>query len=61
MTAWAWLTFGSALESKETGLEAEIHKILLVIPNIIDPSVPIGPDDMTPSTTFPWIMKGGMQ
>ena len=35
----------AALESKETGLEAEIHKILLVIPNIIDPSVPIGPDD----------------
>ena len=29
----------AALESKETGLEAEIHKILLVIPNIIDPSV----------------------
>ena len=29
----------------ETELEAEIHKILLTIPNIIDPSVPIGPDD----------------
>ena len=33
------------LEKKETELEAEIHKLLLVIPNIIDPSVPIGPDD----------------
>ena len=33
------------LEAKETELEAEIHKILLTIPNIIDPSVPIGPDD----------------
>ena len=33
------------LEARETELEAEIHKILLTIPNIIDPSVPIGPDD----------------
>ncbi|MGM9606175.1 MAG: serine--tRNA ligase [Oscillospiraceae bacterium] len=33
------------LEAKETELAAEIRKILLVIPNIIDPSVPIGPDD----------------
>ncbi|MBD5155840.1 MAG: serine--tRNA ligase [Oscillibacter sp.] len=33
------------LEQKEAELEAEIHKIMLVIPNIIDPSVPIGPDD----------------
>lgn len=33
------------LEKKEGELEEEIHKILLVIPNIIDPSVPIGPDD----------------
>ncbi len=33
------------LEKRETVLEAEIHKILMVIPNIIDPSVPIGPDD----------------
>ena len=33
------------LEKREAELEAEIHKILLVIPNIIDPSVPIGPDD----------------
>ena len=33
------------LEKREGELEAEIHKILLVIPNIIDPSVPIGPDD----------------
>ena len=33
------------LEKKESELEAEIHHILMVIPNIIDPSVPIGPDD----------------
>ncbi|MGN0968946.1 MAG: serine--tRNA ligase, partial [Oscillospiraceae bacterium] len=33
------------LEAKEDELAAEIRKILLVIPNIIDPSVPIGPDD----------------
>lgn len=33
------------LEAKETGLEAEVRKIMLVIPNIIDPSVPIGKDD----------------
>ena len=33
------------LEKREGELEAEIHKILLVIPNMIDPSVPIGPDD----------------
>ncbi|MDE7220326.1 MAG: serine--tRNA ligase [Oscillospiraceae bacterium] len=33
------------LEKREEELEAEIHKLLLVIPNIIDPSVPIGPDD----------------
>ncbi len=35
----------SELEAKEAELAAEIRKILLVIPNIIDPSVPIGPDD----------------
>ena len=33
------------LEKKEAELEGEIHKLMLVIPNIIDPSVPIGPDD----------------
>ncbi len=33
------------LEAKETELEAEVRKIMLVIPNIIDPSVPIGKDD----------------
>ena len=33
------------LEKKEDELAAEIHKIMLVIPNIIDPTVPIGPDD----------------
>ncbi|MEA4955177.1 MAG: serine--tRNA ligase [Pseudoflavonifractor sp.] len=33
------------LEKKEEELAAELHKIMLVIPNIIDPSVPIGPDD----------------
>ncbi|MBR4947092.1 MAG: serine--tRNA ligase [Clostridiales bacterium] len=34
-----------ALSVKETRLEEEIRKIMLVIPNIIDPSVPIGKDD----------------
>lgn len=33
------------LEVKETELEGEIRKIMLVIPNIIDKSVPIGRDD----------------
>ena len=33
------------LEVKETELEGEIRKIMLVIPNIIDESVPIGRDD----------------
>ena len=33
------------LEAKEAELAEKIHKIMLVIPNIIDPSVPIGPDD----------------
>ena len=35
----------AALEAKEDELAEKIRKILLVIPNIIDPSVPIGPDD----------------
>lgn len=34
-----------ALEVKENELEAEVRKIMLVIPNIIDDSVPIGKDD----------------
>ena len=33
------------LEAKETELAQKIRNIMLVIPNIIDPSVPIGPDD----------------
>ena len=33
------------LEAKEDELAEKIRKILLVIPQIIDPSVPIGPDD----------------
>ena len=33
------------LEAKENELAEKIRKIMLVIPNIIDPSVPIGPDD----------------
>ncbi len=33
------------LEEKETELAEKIRKIMLLIPNIIDPSVPIGPDD----------------
>ncbi len=35
----------SALEAKETELEERIRKIMMTIPNIIDPSVPIGKDD----------------
>ena len=34
-----------ALEKKETELSEKIHNIMMVIPNIIDKSVPIGPDD----------------
>jgi len=33
------------LEQKEAELEARIHKMMMVIPNMIDASVPIGPDD----------------
>ena len=33
------------LEAKESELAEKIHAIMLQIPNIIDPSVPIGPDD----------------
>ena len=33
------------LEGEEARLEEQIRRIMLVIPNIIDPSVPIGPDD----------------
>ena len=35
----------ATLEVKEGELEEEIRKIMMVLPNIIDPSVPIGPDD----------------
>ena len=33
------------LERLEDELAEKIHRIMLVIPNIIDPSVPLGPDD----------------
>ena len=33
------------LEAKESDLEEKIKKIMMTIPNIIDPSVPIGKDD----------------
>lgn len=33
------------LEKEETRLAGEIHHIMMVIPQMIDPSVPIGPDD----------------
>ncbi|MBO7402605.1 MAG: serine--tRNA ligase, partial [Lachnospiraceae bacterium] len=33
------------LEAKETELQERIKKIMMTIPNIIDPSVPIGKDD----------------
>lgn len=35
----------ASLEEKERELEARIKKIMMTIPNIIDPSVPIGKDD----------------
>ncbi len=35
----------ATLEAKETELEEQVRKIMMVIPNIIDPSVPIGKDD----------------
>ncbi len=35
----------AALEVKEGELEEKIREIMMVLPNIIDPSVPIGPDD----------------
>ncbi|MCD7787008.1 MAG: serine--tRNA ligase, partial [Oscillospiraceae bacterium] len=35
----------SELEQEEAEYAAELHKRMLLIPNIIDPSVPIGPDD----------------
>ena len=35
----------AALEAKEAELEERIAKIMMTIPNIIDPSVPIGKDD----------------
>ena len=35
----------AALEKAEPELDEKIRKIMLIIPNIIDPSVPIGPDD----------------
>ena len=37
--------YAGRLEGREAELAAEIRKILLVIPQIIDPTVPIGPDD----------------
>lgn len=33
------------LEKQEAELDEEVHKRMLVIPQIIDPSVPLGPDD----------------
>ena len=33
------------LEQREEELEEEIRTIMMTLPNIIDPSVPIGPDD----------------
>ncbi len=35
----------ASLEEKETELQEKIKKIMMTIPNIIDPSVPIGKDD----------------
>ncbi len=35
----------ASLEEKESDLEERIKKIMMIIPNIIDPSVPVGKDD----------------
>ena len=35
----------SELQEKETELQAKVKEIMMIIPNIIDPSVPIGKDD----------------
>ena len=35
----------AALDARQTELEEEVTKIMMTIPNIIDPSVPIGKDD----------------
>ncbi len=35
----------AALEKQEAEFEAKLHHNMLLIPNIIDPSVPLGPDD----------------
>ena len=35
----------AALEAKEAELEEKVQKIMMTIPNIIDPTVPIGKDD----------------
>ena len=35
----------AALDARQSQLEAQIRDIMYTIPNIIDPSVPIGPDD----------------
>jgi seryl-tRNA synthetase len=35
----------AALEAKEAELEEKVKKIMMTLPNIIDPSVPIGKDD----------------
>ena len=35
----------SELQENETELQAKVKEIMMVIPNIIDPSVPIGKDD----------------
>ena len=35
----------AALEELEKTYKEELHKRMLLIPNIIDPSVPLGPDD----------------
>ncbi len=34
-----------ALEEKEVSLEAELKEVMMKIPNIVDPSVPVGKDD----------------
>ena len=46
-----------ALSAREKEVEEEIKKIMMVIPNIIDPSVPIGKDDSASASRLYRILK----
>ena len=42
------------LEKLEPELDAELTKRMMTIPQMIDPSVPIGPDDSYSASASPW-------